>query len=184
MKLLILSGNPKKNGLCQSVIDAVCVGAKEGGADVEEVRLCELNIARCNVCGEGWGTCKKIGTCAFGNDGFDDVIAKLDQADAVVLATPVYWHETTEALKCFMDRFKRCKNGVISDKQVLLVASAGGTGNGVLTCLEQMDRFCRQTNAVIFDYIGINRWNSDYKRKAAFSAGYAMAAGRKNGDTV
>jgi hypothetical protein len=33
----------------------------------------------------------------------------------------------------------------------------------MLSCLEQMDRFCRHTGAVIFDYIGINRWNSDYK---------------------
>jgi len=47
-----------------------------------------------------------------------------------------------------------------------------------------MDRFCRHTGAAIFDYIGINRWNNDYKKKAVFEAAKAMAVGRKNGDTV
>jgi hypothetical protein len=54
----------------------------------------------------------------------------------------------------------------------------------MLTCLEQMDRFCRHTGAVIFDYIGINRWNHDYKKAAAYAAAKAMAAGRRAGETV
>ena len=75
-------------------------------------------------------------------------------------------------------------NGALSGKQVLLIASPGGTGNGMLTCLEQMDRVCRHTNAVIFDYIGVNRWNSDYKKPVVYAAAKAMAGGRKNGATV
>jgi hypothetical protein len=39
------------------------------------------------------------------------------------------------------------------DKQVLLIASAGGSGNSILSCLEQMDRFCGYTGALIFDYL-------------------------------
>jgi multimeric flavodoxin WrbA len=94
-----------------------------------------------------------------------------------------------ESLKCFFDRLRRCENlmkpnGALANKQVLLVASAGGTGNGILTCLEQMDRFCRHTNAVIFDYIGVNRWNNDYKKSAIKAAAKAMVSGRKNGETI
>jgi len=37
---------------------------------------------------------------------------------------------------------------------------------------------------VVFDYIGVNRWNSDYKRQAAYSAARAMTEGRKTGSTV
>jgi hypothetical protein len=46
-----------------------------------------------------------------------------------------------------------------------------------------MDRFCRHTGAVIFDYIAVNRWNNDYKKKAAYAAARAIAEGRKNGET-
>ena len=184
MKLLILSGNPKTDGLCQSVIDAVAEGARSGGADVEEVRLCDIEIARCHVCGDGWGVCRNEDYCIFGGDGFDEVSARVLAADAIVLATPVYWHDMSEALKSYLDRFRRCyfgAGGPLAGMQVLLIASAGGTGNGILPCLMQMERFCQHIGADVFDMIGVNRWNSDYKREAACSAGLALAEGRKNG---
>ncbi|MDR1692461.1 MAG: NAD(P)H-dependent oxidoreductase, partial [Oscillospiraceae bacterium] len=128
--------------------------------------------------------------CAFGNDGFADAKEEVRKADALALITPVYWSEMAEGLKCFLDRLRRCDSflgghkGVVSGKPVLLAASPGGSGNGLLPCLEQMDRFCRHTDAVIFDYIGINRWNNDYKKAAAYAAAKAMAEGRKHGETL
>lgn len=187
MKIVILSGNPKIDGLCQSVIDAARLGAVEGGADVEEIRLCDLNLKSCQVCGNGWGACRTNNYCTYGSDGFDDVKARIQSSDAIILATPVYWGETSEVFKSFIDRLRRCEfnqSGTLRDKQVLLIASPGGSGNGLLSCLEQMDRFCRHTGAIIFDYIGVNRWNSDYKKAAVKAASNAMASGRKNGDTV
>lgn len=187
MKVCILSGNPKEDGLCQSIIDAAKLGAEEGGAEVDEIRLCDLNLTSCRVCGDGWGSCRNQNYCAFGSDGFDEIKARLEESSAIILATPVYWGETSEAFKCFIDRFRRCEfgqSGSLSNKQVLIIATPGGSGNGLLSCFEQMDRFCRHTGAVIFDYIGVNRWNNDYKRLSVKAAAHAIAAGRKNGDTV
>lgn len=187
MKICILSGNPKKDGLCQSVIDAARCGAVEGGAEVDEIRLCDMDLISCKVCGTGWGACKSENICTYGSDGFDAVKARIQASDAIILATPVYWGEMSEALKCFLDRLRRCEfnqSEVLRNKQTLIIATPGGSGNGLLTCFEQMDRFCRHTGAIIFDYIGVNRWNSDYKRLAAKMAAYAIASGRKNGDTV
>lgn len=187
MKMIILSGNPKKDGLCQSVIEAVKAGAVEGGAEVNEIRLCDLDLISCRVCGTGWGKCRLEHYCIHGSDGFDGVKAKIQLSDVIVIASPVYWGETSEALKSFLDRLRRCEfgqNGILSNKQVLIVASAGGTGNNLLSCIDQMDKFCRHTGANIFDYIGVNRWNCDYKRSAAKAAAYAMVKGRRNGDTV
>ena len=187
MKILVLSGNPKTQGLCQSVVEEVKSGAVEGGAEIEELRLSDCHIERCHVCGDGWGTCRSTRACAFGYDGFDEVSAVVEAADALILVTPVYWGEVSESLKAFVDRFRRCQfgsEGALSGKQVLLIASAGGTGNGILTCMEQLDRFCRHTGAVIFDYVGVNRWNADYKRMTARAAAKALAGGRKNGDNL
>jgi multimeric flavodoxin WrbA len=195
MNYLIISGNPKKAGLCHSLTEAVRKGASEGGANVE-ILLVE-KLGRCHVCGEGWGTCREKHTCAFGDDGFSEAQKAVQAADTLCFITPVYWGEMAESLKCFFDRIRRCEfalplnpprppeqKAAFSGKQVLLIASPGGSGNGMLTCLEQMDRFCRHTGAVIFDYIGVNRWNSDYKKSAIYSSAKAMAEGRKNGDTV
>lgn len=187
MNICILSGNPKTEGLCQSVIDAAKLGAIEGGARVDEIRLCDFNLISCKICGNGWGMCRADNICEFGDDGFNEVKARIQSSDAIIMASPVYWGETSEALKCFIDRLRRCEfnqTEVLRNKQVLLIATPGGSGNGSLSCFEQMDRFCRHTGAVIFDYIGVNRWNSDYKRVAVKAAAYAIASGRKNGDTV
>lgn len=187
MKICIISGNPKKDGLCQSVIENAKLGAIDGGAQICEIRLCEYNLIRCKVCGEGWGPCRNENYCTYGNDGFNEITQLIKSSDAIIIATPVYWGEMSESLKCFIDRLRRCEfnnEGVLKKKQILLIASAGGTGNGVITCLEQMDRFCRHTGMVIFDYIAVNRWNSDYKKLAAKTAAYNIAIGRKNGDTV
>ncbi len=187
MKIVIVSGNPKEDGLCQSVITAAKLGAIEGGAEVDEIRLCDYGLSYCRVCGDGWGTCREENYCTYESDGFAEITERLKIGDALILATPVYWGETSETLKSFLDRLRRCErnqSGVLRDKPVLLIASAGGTGNGLVTCLEQMDRFCRHTGAAIFDYLAINRWNSDYKRSAAHAAAKALAMGTKTGDTV
>lgn len=185
MNYLIISGNPKRGGLCHSVSEEARRGALDSGAEVDVLTLEKLE--RCHVCGNGWGTCREKHTCVFGDDGFNAAQEKARKADAFCFITPVYWGEMAESLKCFFDRLRRCEfgqNGALSGKPTLLVASPGGSGNGMLTCLEQMDRFCRHTGAIIFDYIGINRWNNDYKRRAVYEAVKAMTMGREAGKTI
>jgi len=189
MKFLIISGNPKKDGLTCAVTAEIERGAKDGGADVEIIG-CE-KIPRCHVCGDGWGTCRNENTCAFGKDGFNELQEKIKNADLLCFISPVYWGEASESLKAFMDRLRRCEftafgsgDGVLKGKQTLLAAVPGGSGNGLLTCLQQTERFCQHTGAVIFDYIGVNRWNQNYKKTAAYNAALLMAKGIKNGETI
>jgi len=185
MKFVIVNGNPKNDGLCHSVAEAVIRGAEEGGAETEIVR--PDAIARCHVCGGGWGPCRQSRKCSFGDDGFDSVKAAIAGADLLCIITPVYWHEMAEGLKSLIDRLRRCERGEdggLAGKPVLLIASAGGTGNGIINCLHQMEQFCRHTQLKVFDFIGVNRWNADYKRGAAFAAAKAMALGRMPDDTI
>jgi multimeric flavodoxin WrbA len=185
MDFLIISGNPKHDGLCYAVTEEIRRGAGDGGADTDILTVEKLE--RCHVCGDGWGTCREQHRCAFGQDGFNTAQERVKKADQLCLITPVYWGEMAEGLKCFFDRLRRCEfgqAGALSEKQILLTASPGGSGNGLLSCLEQMDRFCRHTGAVIFDYVGVNRWNRDYKKGAAYAAARAMAEGRRAGETL
>ncbi|GHU75720.1 flavodoxin family protein [Clostridia bacterium] len=190
MKFVIISGNPKTSGLCRSIIDEIIRGAKESDADIQEINTNDMTY--CRVCGDGWGTCLKENKCSFGDDGFTVAQETLRQADAVAIVTPVYWAEVTESLKNFLDRFRRCEQsvfanqkGILAGKPVLLVASPGGSGRGSLTTLQQMERFCEHTGAIVFDYIMANRWNSDYKRDTAYYAAKALAGGRRKiGETV
>ena len=185
MKYLIISGNPKKDGLTHAVTEEIMRGASDGGAEVKILNANGTEACRC--CGDGWGTCLKEHNCEFGGNEFNKAREAARNADMLCIITPVYWGETAEGLKSFMDKFRRCEfgqNGALSGKQVLLAAVPGGSGGGMLPCLEQMERFCHHTGMKVFDYIGVNRWNSDYKKIAAYSAARAMAEGRKAGDTV
>ena len=185
MKLLIINGNPKMDGLCATMLQKATEGACAGKADV--VMLSTSGINGCQVCEDGWGICKIEHRCIQKDDVFSKLHEEVRKADAFCFITPVYWGEVSETLKSFLDRVRRCEfgqTGAFSNKPILLIASPGGSGNGLLTCLEQMDRFCRHVGAQIFDYIGVNRWNSDYKGKAIYEAMYHMAQGRKAGETV
>jgi multimeric flavodoxin WrbA len=190
MKFVIISGNPKTSGLCRSVTNEITRGATESGAEVEEIDM--KGMTYCHVCGDGWGTCINEHKCAFRNDSFTKAQEVLREADAVAIITPVYWAEMAEGLKSFLDRFRRCESSIgpnagkaaLTGKPVLLVASPGGFGRGALTTLEQMERFCDHTGAKVFDYISVNRWNSDYKRETAYAAAKAIANGRRTGETI
>lgn len=188
MNFLIVSGNPKDEGLCAGLISEISRGARDGGADVRVVVPSGLD--NCHVCGSGWGNCRTSRRCVFGGDGFDELFEAAKNADALCFASPVYWGETSEILKSFLDRLRRCAaplggNGSgLSGKQTILAVSAGGTGNGVMTAMEQLDRFCQHTAAPVFDRFMQNRWNADHVKQAAYCAAKAVAEGRKNGDTV
>ena len=187
MQVVILSGNPKKDGLCQKMIEAVEAGVLEAGAKCREIRLNDLDLVRCQVCDSGWGPCRESRTCRFGADGFTSLMQDLGQADAIVFATPVYWGEMSETLKCFLDRLRRCQrgsDGSLAGRQALILATPGGSGRGQVSCFMQMDQFCRHTEMAIFDYLCANRWTLDYQLENARAAGKALASGRKNGDTV
>jgi multimeric flavodoxin WrbA len=111
------------------------------------------------------------------------------ESDLICIVSPVYWQDISEHLKAFLDRLRRCENpfydneGALSGKPTLLIAVPGGSGNGAIACLEQLSRFCGHTKAVVFDAIGVNRWNAEYKRAAAYSAAKSMAQGVKPFET-
>ena len=191
MKFLIISGNPKSDGLCAKITSEVERGARDGGAEVEII--IPRGLDNCHVCGDGWGECRKTRRCVYGTDGFNELRGLVENADALCFVSPVYCAETSELMKCFTDRLRRClapfpfmgeAGKGLAGKQTLLVVSAGGSGNGLITALEQLDRFCQHTAAPVFDRIMQNRWNADYVQQAAYSAAKAIAEGRKLGDNL
>ena len=132
---LIITGNPKSDGLCYSVTEAVRRGASDGGEEV--LVFTATGMDRCRVCGTGWGTCLNERRCEFGGDGFNEAGELVRKADKICIITPVYWNEMAEGLKSFLDRLRRCENlrqdnGALAGKPVLLIASPGGSGNGSL----------------------------------------------------
>lgn len=143
-----------------------------------EVRLNDLQIGKCQACDNGWGTCLEEHTCKLQDD-FQMLQERVRQADAYVLVTPVYWGEMSESSKAFTDRLRRCEatrkeESGLFNKPVIAVAAAGGSGNGMITCLASMERWIEHVRARKFDLIPVNRWSREYKLEAIRAAAQAM----------
>ncbi len=176
--IVLLDGNPKGDGLCRSLSDALLEGISLGGATAVRLDTCDRRLRRCQICGTGWGSCRTEHRCSFGDDGFTAMQDLIHEAAGYILVTPVYWHEMAEGLKSFLDRLRRCEAlhpSPLQGRGALLLASAGGSGNGILPCLEQMERFCRHVGLTVYDRLGANRWNADWMRKAAREAARSFA---------
>ena len=178
MNILVISSSPNTDGLTASCAKAAVDGAQQAGGQVEEVRLNDLQVGMCEACDNGWGTCRDEHRCQV-EDGFQALHARALQADAYVLVTPVYWHEVSEAGKAFLDRLRRCEatrgdgSGLLGNP-VIAVAAAGGSGNGMITCLHSMERWIEHVRARKFDLITVNRWSRPYKLTAIREAARAM----------
>ena len=177
MKVVALHGSPNVDGLTESLATAALAGAAEAGAETEVVRLTDHEIAHCRQCDNGWGKCRKEGRCIVEDD-FEQIRAKVREADAWILVTPVYFGDLSECVKAFTDRLRRCNTGAkgegLADKPVLGIAAAGGSGRGIAPCLVSMDRLFGHLNAETADLITVTRRSADYKRQACRAAAKAM----------
>lgn len=182
MRVLILSASPNLDGLTAACAAAALRGILRAGGEPEEVRLNDLHIARCQACDDGWGTCLEEHTCKEQDD-FQPLHARASQAEGYVLVTPVYYGDLSESTKAFTDRLRRCEatrgaESALSGKPVIVVAAAGGSGNGMITCLASLERWVEHVRARKFDFIPVNRWSREYKLVAIQAAAEAMANGQ------
>ncbi len=132
----------------------------------------------CQACDDGWGTCQSSHECQEKDD-FQPLHARVLRADALVLVTPVYWGEMSESAKAFTDRLRRCEasrggDSRLSGKPVIAVAAAGGSGGGMISCLQSMERWIQHVRARVYDLIPVKRLSREYKLVAIQSAARAM----------
>jgi len=182
MNVLVISSSPNKGGLTAACAAAAVEGVRLGEGQAEEVRLNDLDVGMCQACGNGWGTCLSGHECQTEDD-FQALHARVLHADACILVTPVYWGEMSESAKAFADRLRRCEatrgdSSGLSGKPVIAVAAAGGSGNGMITCLLSMERWIDHVRARKFDLIPVNRWSREYKLAAIRAAAQAMVLER------
>jgi multimeric flavodoxin WrbA len=99
MKAKIFLGSPRKGGNTEILADEVAAGLREGGAEVEVIRLAGYKINPCIAC----GGCEKTGCCVVQDD-MQAMYPRIDDADRLILVSPIYFYGVTAQLKAFIDR--------------------------------------------------------------------------------
>ena len=99
MKVLMINGSPRKESNTQVALDEMAGVFAQEGVEVECIAVGREVIRGCIAC----GACSKLGKCAF-DDIVNDIAGKFEQADGLVLASPVYYASANGTLVSLLDR--------------------------------------------------------------------------------
>jgi multimeric flavodoxin WrbA len=117
-KVLILSASPRKGGNSDLLCDQFLLGAKEAGNQTEKIFLRDKKIGYCTGC----GSCIASHNCVQKDD-MAEVLEKMITADAIVMATPVYFYTMNGQMKTMIDR--TCPRYTeISNKEIYFIMTA------------------------------------------------------------
>jgi multimeric flavodoxin WrbA len=100
-QVLILKASPRQWGNSAALADQVAEGARSAGAEVESISLHVQDIRPCDAC----DLCRENGGECVIDDDMQPLYPKLRAADAIVIATPVYWFTLSAQAKLFIDRW-------------------------------------------------------------------------------
>lgn len=134
MKLIVMTGSPHKHGTTNVLVEAFIRGAEEAGNEVTRFDCAFAKVHPCIGCEQ----------CVTGNDGcvFKDdlyqLCPELIEADAVVFATPLYYHGYSAQLKAAIDRFHGIDELLQKSPKKSALLAAGANPNkwimdGILT---------------------------------------------------
>ena len=106
MEIIIINGSPRHDGNTVRMCRAFAEGAESSGKNISTrmIHLCDLEFKGCRSC----FACKlkggkSYGTCAV-KDALSPVLERVKKADALVLASPVYFMDVTGTMRSFLER--------------------------------------------------------------------------------
>lgn len=98
-KVLILSTSPRRSSNSEALAEAFAKGAAESGHEVELISLRGKELRFCQGC----FACQKTGKCVLRDD-MQEIVPKMEQAEVLVFATPIYYYEMSGQMKTLLDR--------------------------------------------------------------------------------
>ncbi len=152
MNVLLINGSPHAKGCTATALGVVADILEQKGVATEIVHVGHKDIRGCIGCHK----CREIGRCVFDNDLVNEVAAKFEEADGIVIGSPVYYAGPNGTLISFLDRLffstqfeKRFKVGaaVVSARRMGTTATLD-TLNKYFTISEMPIAASRYWNAV------------------------------------
>jgi len=123
--VLVFKGSPREKGNSSILAEKAAKGATAAGAEVESYSLHLMDIRPCDAC----DICQETGVCVL-NDDMQLLYPKLEKADAIVIATPIYWFTMNAQTKLFIDRWYAMQSpqgNALKGKQFGILLTYGDT---------------------------------------------------------
>ena len=142
MKILVITGSPRKNGNSNTLAEYFIKGAKESGHEVVRFDAAFKEVHPCIACNR----CGMNGPCVFKDD-FEFVRRHIADAGLVAFATPMYYFGISAQIKAVIDRFYAINGQIhVPKKAVLMMTYADNSKkkeNAIISHYE-----------VLLDYLG------------------------------
>ncbi|MBO7418667.1 MAG: flavodoxin family protein [Bacteroidaceae bacterium] len=100
MKALLINGSPHAHGCTYTALSVVAEELVKAGVEAEIVHVGHKDIRGCIGCYK----CRELGKCVFDKDLVNEVAKKFEEADGLVIGSPVYYAGPNGTLISFLDR--------------------------------------------------------------------------------
>lgn len=99
MKVLMINGSPHTAGCVHTALAIAAEEFAAAGIECEEVQVGKLDVRGCMGCGR----CRELGRCVF-DDIVNECVPKLDEADGLLVGSPVYYGTPNGTVMSFLQR--------------------------------------------------------------------------------
>lgn len=155
MKVLLINGSPRVNGNTSIALAEMDKIFKENNVEAETIQIGNKDIRGCIAC----GYCAKNGKCVF-NDVVNEIAPKFEEANGIVIASPVYFASANGTLISFLDRLFYSTN---FDKTMKVGASVVVARRGGLSAtFDELNKYFTINNMPI---ASSQYWNSVHGRQ-------------------
>ena len=142
MKILVITGSPRKNGNSNTLAEHFIKGAQEAGHEVIRFDAAFKEVHPCIGCNR----CGMNGQCIFKDD-FEFVRKHITDADLVAFATPMYYFGISAQIKTVIDRFYAINGRIhVPKKAVLMMTYADNSRKKESAIINHYE--------VLLDYLG------------------------------
>ena len=180
-KLLILKGSPREKGNSAVLAEHAAAGAQEAGWEVESIYLQTMDIRPCDGC----DLCRDEGVYCVIEDDMQNLYPKLVEADALILASPVYWFTFSAQLKLCIDRWYGLwvnQRDMLRGRPIGIILAYGDDDlyiSGGINAIHTYESICRHLGASIIGTVhgSMNDVGDAQKHPDLMEAAYEL--GRK-----
>ncbi len=139
LKVLMLNGSPRPNGNIALAFHEMEQIFEENGVEYENIQLGRMDIRGCIAC----DSCRKTNKCVF-NDIVNDLAVKFEEADGLVIGSPVYYGSANGTLMAALQRLFYSTHFDKSNKVGASVVSA--RRSGCTATFDELNKFFTLSN--------------------------------------
>lgn len=134
MKVLMLNGSPRKGGNTETALREMEKIFLANGVETEILQVGNKDIRGCIAC----LSCKRTGKCVF-NDLVNETAKKFEEADGLVVASPVYYASANATLVAFLQRL--FYSTPFSKRMKVGAAVAAARRGGLTATYDELNKF-------------------------------------------